>query len=401
MRFKNIKRLAALALAAIAFLNTQGLSTAFAGEDGFRIQYKVGDGLAIGDGDNLVKIQGRVQGRFTYTNLETAADTDSFTVQRGKIKIDGFTLQKKLKFGFQMNLATRARATTTTVCAASGGTATANCPGGTATAVTSESTTGLATLEDYFVDYVPYDFFGIKLGQFKVPFLMQELTSSGKQQFVDRSLGTGFFNFSRDLGATLHGEVLNGKMRYDVFGMNGDGVNTINRNQGLLIGTRLEFPILGAYEASESDVGHSDEHNLGVGVAYAFNEAVGSLQAGTIAANAKASHGTLDVGYKHRGFSLQGAGMITRSHEGAKVTNWGYNGQAGYFLIPKKLEVAVRSSGAVFSNATVNQYEHQVALNYFVVGHGVKIQTDYALLMNTRGQNLNDHRLRTQVQVIF
>jgi hypothetical protein len=370
-------------------------------EDGWRFQYKVGDGLKMGDGNNQIHLQGRVQGRFTYNALEAAADNDTWAVQRGKIKIEGFTLEKKLKFGFQMNLATRNRATTTAVCRDTGGTATANCPGGTANAVTTESTTGLATLEDYYVDYVPYDFFGIKIGQYKVPFLMQELTSSGKQQFVDRSLSTGHFNLARDLGVTLHGDLWDGGLNYAVFAMNGDGINTINRNQSLMAGLRLELPILGEYKTSESDVDDSQEHNLGIGVAYAFNELGSSFVNGTVAAGTKLSLGTMDVGYKYKGFSFQGAGMIARAHDTAKATHWGYNAQAGYFIVPKHFEVALRGAGTVFSNAIANQYEYAIALNYFIKGHGIKIQTDYGLLLNTRGLNLNDHRVRSQVQVIF
>lgn len=363
-----------------------------AGEDGVRIKYKVGDGLSIGDGDNLLKIQGRVQGRFTYNNLESAADNDTWAIQRGKIKLEGFTLEKKLNFYFQMNLATRARATTATVCTNAACTT-------TAAAVTTESTTGLATLEDYYIDWAPAEYFNVKLGQFKVPFLMQELTSSGKQQFVDRSLSTGFFNLSRDIGVDFHGDVLNDHLRYDVFFMNGDGVNTINRNQGLMVGTRFEVPILGEYKTSESDTDDSQEHNLGLGVAYAFNEAAAALN--NIGAGTRTSHGTLDLGWKYKGWSLQTAGMVQRTHEGAKLTNFGYNAQAGYFFIPKKFEVAAKAGTTVFSDATRNQHEYSLGFNYFIVGHGIKFQTDYAVLLNNRGQNLNDHRFRTQMQLIF
>lgn len=58
--------------------------------DGIRVQYKVGDGTYIGDG----------------------SDTDTFSVPRAEIRMDGFTLEKKLKYSFEMNLATRNRATT-------------------------------------------------------------------------------------------------------------------------------------------------------------------------------------------------------------------------------------------------------------------------------------------------
>lgn len=363
-------------------------------KDGFRVQYKVGDGLYIGDGSNLVHISARVQARFTYTGLEQTSDTETFAIQRGKIAIDGFTLDKLIKYKFQMNMATRNRATTTSVCTNAACTA-------TAAAVTTESTSGLPQLEDFWVDYVPKEYVGLRVGQFKVPFLMQQLTSSGRQQFVDRSLATGFFDFGYDLGAALHGDLFERKLNYSVFVMNGDGVNTINRNQSVLAGARFEVPLLGEYKASESDVDNSQEQNLGFGVAYAFNQGLGSFANGSIPADTKTSHGTFDLGYKFKGFSFQGAGMLQRTHGENELTNWGYNAQVGYFLVPKTFEVALRTDAAIFSNAIRNQYEHAVALNYFIKGHGIKLQTDYSLIMNNRAMNLNDHRVRTQMQVVF
>ncbi|MBI2082488.1 MAG: hypothetical protein HYT76_02870 [Deltaproteobacteria bacterium] len=372
-----------------------GLGTiASAAEGEIRLQYKAGDGLKIGDGDNLVHLQSRLQGRFTYTGLEGATDTDGFAVQRGKIKIEGYTLKRTLKFGLQLNAATRARATTAAACTNAACTATAN-------TITAESTSGAPLLEDFYFDWVPVREFGVLAGQYKARYLIQELTSSGKQQFVDRSLGTGPFNFGRDLGVTIHGIVTNRDLGYHLFAMNGDTLNTLNRNRGFLLGSRFELPILGTYLWSESDTDNSESQNLGIGLAYAYNEAVSATQNGTVAAGTKASHGTLDVGYKYHGWSFQGAGMITRTMEGAKLTNWGYHAQLGKFLIPKKVEIAAKTSSVIFSNAVVNQFEHSVGFNYFIAGHGLKLQTDYAFLPNSRGQDLNDNRFRTQMQVIF
>ena len=93
--------------------------------------------------------------------------------------------------------------------------------------------------------------------------------------------------------------------------------------------------------------------------------------------------------------------MLTKTMEGASVTNYGYNAQVGKFLIPKHLEVAARADGLIFDGAAANQYEYSTGLNYFIVGHGIKLQSDYAVLLNSRGQDLNDHRIRVQMQVVF
>src|SRR3990167_4992241 len=73
-----------------------------------KLSYKLGKGLTIEDlsGDYRLDISGRIQGRFTYNALETAADNNTLAVQRGKIKLGGHVFNKNLKYGFQMDLST-------------------------------------------------------------------------------------------------------------------------------------------------------------------------------------------------------------------------------------------------------------------------------------------------------
>lgn len=347
----------------------------------FKVGYKIGKGLNIeahdGDYEYQINLFGYVQPRFTYNSLEAAPDTDGFVIQRGKIGLKGYVFQKQLNYGFLMNLATRA------------------------------ANSGNAVLDDYFIDWVPKDYFGFKVGQFKVPFLMQELTPDTVLQFVDRSSNTIFFSFVRDIGLDIHGKILESKkLTYHLFAFNGDGVNTINSNQGLMGGARLEYSILGSYLPTESDIEGSEDPQLGVGLAYVFADSqngTGLLtENGTLpVGGTQASNGTVDVGWKYRRFSLFGAANLTRTHEGASLTNWGYTGQFGYMIVPKHFEAAVKGAGSIFTNAVANVYEYGAGLSYFWRGHTIKLQSDYTLLMNNRGINLNDHRFRTQLQVIF
>lgn len=346
-----------------------------------KISYKVGKGVIIdahdGDYEYRLNLYGYVQPRFTYNALETAPDTDGFVIQRGKIGLRGYVFKKELNYGFLMNLATR----------------TAN--------------SGNAVLDDYFIDWVPKDYLGIKVGQFKVPFLMQELTPDTVLQFVDRSSSTAFFSFVRDIGLDIHGKILkDNQLIYHLFTFNGDGVNTINSNQGLMVGARLEYSILGSYLPTESDIDGSEKSQLGVGLAYVFadsqNGAGTMTENGTLpAGGTMASNATIDAGWKYRRFSLFGAANLTRTHEGAELTNWGYTGQFGYMIVPKHFEAAIKGAGSIFTNATAHVYEYGAGLSYFWRGHTIKLQSDYTFLMNNRGINLNDHRVRTQLQVFF
>ncbi len=395
---KNKRTVTALILAVGLILI--GNSVRAADEEGPKIYYKDGVHIDSADGNNTLQIQGRGGVRFEFIGKNHALSTDSFSLSRAEIRLEGTVFSRKLKYGFEMNLATRSKATTSAVCTNAACTTTAN-------AVTAESTSGLAVLNDYYFDWIATDSIGIKAGQFKAPFLMQQLTSSTKQQFVDRGLGTSFFDLGRDMGATIHGDVLDYHLAYNLFVMNGQGANELNRNpKALLVGARFEAPIVGKYVYSESDVDYSETPSAGVGVAYAFNErgTTNLTQSSTLPAFSKVSHATIDMGLKYHGFSFQGAGAVSHLHDAPTLNNFGYNAQVGYFIVPKKVEIAGRESGAIISGATLDQFEHAVVANYFVKGHSVKWQNEYAILRNTQGAaagTVTDHRFRSQVSFIF
>ena len=337
-----------------------------------RVFYKDGLHVSSADENNVLILNGRLQSRFTYNAPNQAADSAQFTINRGELRFDGTVFSKKLIYGFEFGFATR--------------------PG---------ATTGTGILNDFYMDWFASDAVGIKFGQFKVPFLYAELVSGMKQQFPDRSLAHDDFTMGRDLGVSLHGVLFNYYLAYNVFAMNGDGANNFNSNKGLLAGIRFDLPLLGDYKFTESDVDYSEEPQFLTGLAYVYNQRGSAIQNGSIPASIKTSHATLDAIFRSHGFSLQGAGMFSRTHQGAAIKNWGYNLQSGYFLIPKHLEVAGRFAGTVLGNAVADQKEYGGAINYYFNKHMLKLQTDYAYLKNGPGLGATAHRIRTQLTVVF
>ncbi|MGH7197713.1 MAG: hypothetical protein ACREH5_03120, partial [Candidatus Omnitrophota bacterium] len=140
---------------------------------------------------------------------------------------------------------------------------------------------------------------------------------------------------------------------------------------------------------------------------------------------------TGDAAFRWKGFFGLGAGYYLRNQT-ASTNIFGFHGQAGYFVIPRHLEVVARFSGAIPTAAgVVNGYEAGGGIGYYFKGHKLKLMTDYAVLINsplvlgvsnatppiapvnapansaTTGgtpgfiQNQNDHRVRTQFQMVF
>ncbi len=71
-----------------------------------------------------------------------------------------------------------------------------------------------AILEDANIAWDPQGMgkFRVVFGQYKVPFGRQEMTSSGSQQFVDRSLVSNEFARGRDIGVSVQGAVWSNKL---------------------------------------------------------------------------------------------------------------------------------------------------------------------------------------------
>ena len=164
-----------------------------------------------------LEMSNRVQVRYTLRGSRrrdlpiipgTAAAGDplgSFRIRRAKFKLEGWMMKSWLTYETQVN-----------------------CPGVTG------SNAG-ALLEDAAFDI---DFskgkglFRVHVGQFKVPYGAQELTSSGSQQFVDRALVSNSLFRGRDTGVALWGATANNKIEWRVGMFNGNGLTrTVQRQQ--------------------------------------------------------------------------------------------------------------------------------------------------------------------------
>lgn len=271
-------------------------------------------------------------------------------------------------------------------------------------------------MREAYLNYKFADQFQIRAGQFKPMFNREELTSSTSLQFVDRSLLNEVMTHGYDLGMMFHGAAYDQKLEYGLFVTNeGNNRNNFNFNNEVLVGGRVNWNVLGQHGYSQSDVKNSEDHQLSTGVAFSVNKPVG-------AAEDTISNYTGDVGWKYRGFSFHGEGGLSIDHT-ASTKIFGFLGQAGYFIVPEKFEVAARGAGVIPTAAGLtNGYEIGGTLNYFIKGHNFKLQTDYGMLINSSlvlngasnarnsamvggapgfAQDQTDHRIRTQLQLYF
>jgi phosphate-selective porin len=291
-------------------------------------------------------------------------------------------------------------------------------------------------LDDAWINYRFIDEAQLQAGQFKMPFSRGELISDGALQFVDRANAVDAFKPSYDIGAMVQGRAVGGKFTYNAGLFNGTGQGGTRKTNSGAWAARVVFNLFGEMRYSESDLENTPNPLLSLGAGYfantlkrngnaAFLDTTTSSPpyAGTAGWLGKAAANTtifdntervdvgtygFDMAFKWRGLSAQGeyfGGKAEGQNLGRTVHSRGYYGQAGYFVLPKRLEVAARYScvDPNRENAQDRQIEVTGAVSYYFQGHNLKLQSDYT---NTHTQvagkqATDDKQVRVQAQLAF
>lgn len=327
-----------------------------------------------------MKIGTRIQLRLTSEDLDSNSATagperDSFRIRRAETKMEGWAYTPNLTYEAELNWA--------------------------------DTTNSLQDLN------VNYDFtngkraFMFKAGQFRVPFGREELTSSGSQQFVERTNVSGAFARGRDIGVQLWGTPHEGKLDWRIGLFNGNGRNVSrNDNDDLQLNARLAWSPWGDTKLSMSDFESSTKPLLTLGVDYESNVREIAAAGATPAHKNEQTIFGYDLMFKFKGFSLFAEVFERendRTNNQSDFDDSGYTVQAGYFIVPQKWEVAVRVSELEpnKSRAKDHRSEDGVAVNYFFNKHNHKIQFDYRELEDEARANSDDSEIRLQYQISF
>ena len=302
----------------------------------------------------------------------------SFRIRRAKTEFTGWVWKKELTFELQLSWAGPEPGTSTQT-----------------------------PLEDLLLtwDASKHESFRITVGQFKVPFGRQEMTSSGKQQFCDRDLLSFEFTRGRDIGIQFDGELLRGQLEYAAGIFNGNPASRLgNDNNKYQYNLRLMYQPWGKVGYSEGDFESKDKPLLAVAAQFEHNDQRGAASSLSPITELKTVNLAGDVVFKYKGFSAF-AEVFLRNREPDSDSSFNSNGwhaQAGYFVKRDVLEAALRYARWDPSDAEADdeQIERGVALNYFFRKHGLKLQADFRELEG-RFQGLKTKELRVQTQVMF
>jgi hypothetical protein len=369
--------------------------------------HKPGKGFTLkADGFDL-NVGGRIQLRHTYSDPDADRGLENgslFTVERNRIWLKGKAAEE---WGYEFQ---------------------------------ADFGKGKAALKDGVVEWQRLGVARVKVGQFKVGFDRQQLISSGRQTFVDRSLAATTFGIGRDVGVLFHGSSMEKKLFYGAGVFNGEGEWGSNPNDGHMFVGRLSLNPNGDFGLSESDIEKSEKFLWFADAAALINNDLVSTSTKTATDPATGAHYASSktdtksddtrfvagLGCRWRGLYTQGE-YYARSVDQEKtvssfdptgavsgtaltesdVDSHGFYAQAGYMLVPGKWEAAVRYS-LVDPNKDAEDDEKtevMLAVNHFFreAGHSLKLTADAARLTEAKGTGVEyeDARGRLGLQLVY
>ncbi len=214
------------------------------------------DGISIRkDSLFLLNLRFRMQNRLGFTTVggdDLSTAVVDARVRRLRLRFDGFVLREKLQYYIQLNFSR----------------ADLDLDGGTVA----------QPVRDAMVYYHFDDRFYIGIGQSKLPGNRQRVTSSGNQQFPDRSIANSAFTLDRDYGVFAYWTLPMGAQQVQLKGAltTGDGRGAPPGNSGMGYTGRVEWLPLGPFtnkgDYSEGDLEFEPRPKLSFGATYHHND---------------------------------------------------------------------------------------------------------------------------------
>ena len=321
------------------------------------------------------KLRNRMQYKYQYTDRDIGTDgfpnedESTFDFRRIRTKISGNAYGKNVKYKIEW-----------------------------------DSSTDDVDLRDAYVEFKHIPWANIWAGQGKV-FSRQVLTSSASLQMIDRADTIDEFRFQNDerkRGVAVHSDkILDGKFDYSIGVYNPQARTTDNNINTMLYLARTSYYPFGPYESyKESDLEYTETFKAHIGGGIGF-EQIGQNESDSDEDEVDQTQLLAEFGFKYKGLSLAGeyhyrkrkvldpletADLGTAVSAKESLHDQGFFVQGGYFIIPKKLEIAGRyeltdydSQNPSFGTSGLldNICSYTAGLNYFLHGRDHKIQINY------------------------
>ena len=402
------------------------------------VSYKLGQGMTFTSPDEKFQlaISGQMQFRYSFFDNDGPGmgNKSEWRIRRLKTNFNGYAFTKDLTFKMNLNWANLLN-----------------------------NGNGSTVIEETFLNYRIIDEAQVRVGQDKVQYGRNWIVPSSQNEFVETAFVTDAFKPGYDIGLGVNGSAMKGLLTYAAQWMGGRGQNTVSNTNNNSYTFRLAVNPLGDMKYTEADIDMSPKPLFSVGGSYyhdtlkatsvtttsaagaattlttfesnnlnyaqtsgwlgrntkMFDVPVSGLapsKTASISQNVNINTFETDMAFKWMGLFVQSEYFWARV-PATTTSNRDSNGfyvQAGYMVLPKHLELAVRYAWMDYNRATPNnnQTEVQGAISWYFEGHNLKIQTDITKqnqqVNNTsliKGQNINvplDNTIyRVQTQLLF
>ncbi len=340
-------------------------------------------------------------------NFTTREESSNFELRRVRMKIGGHGYKRWIKYYFEIDLQPSK-----------------SFNGGLA---------DRSRVIDWRITIQPYEWFGLRVGQWKINFNRERVDSSGRQTFIERSIINRIFTIDRQVGVMAMGRFFKGtlaEMRYYVGVFNGEGRATNNDDSNMMWMARIQWNFLGRdLKWRQSDVKRHQKPTGSLAFAVASNKGrctrwsssgCGALDGFGLGFDEQF---TIDQYVQEFAFKFQGLAIQQEFHwknvkdAGTLLEHnfYGYYAQIGYFFneiiqaIPEGIELAFRVahltepvSAAIGS--VDERGEYTFAINWFFAGHNNKFTVDYSHLTLddfVTGMDYDEDRVRFQWDISF
>lgn len=372
--------------------------------------------LQSDDGAFNLKINGRLQPRFQYTDNNTSDPAATFMLRRALLVFTG-TIKEKASVGMVLLHATNSNNFST------------------------------VNIDSVTFDYAFMPQFNVSVGMVGLPLDLLGDRSSGGMLTTEDSLvwtqsdGSTAITATREsfggpsgLGVNLNGAF--GKFFYTWSVVNANESNyALNPNTRFSTGMRLGFNILEAANLGwQTDYNQTEKPALTVGLgatyqgkrtdsgfASAFDAAdmedgVDDFAPATAPELNRMLQFATGAAFRWKGLSLQGEvynrytkfasfGDLPIELQDANLTDFGYYFLAGYYVMPKKLELALQAAQIFREGPDNNANQFGGGINYYFHGNNLKTQLCYFWTEDyddvTGSKNLKTHKAVLQLQAGF
>lgn len=379
MTRKSIARAVAVALGGAVFVSTASVA-----------------GVTYKDGDKYVKLGGRIQLQYYQEDPDGGDSTDELFFRRFRPYIEG-SVHPDWKGKFQFDLGK------------------------------AEDDNEVA-LKDAYMQYSGYENMKVTIGNANFPFSREFLTSSKKQQLVERTF-VGDHNYGtpdRNVGVHVTGhsanrmwtwgasvaqaaiDPSNSKLDFDT-PVNKDG----DFHEGWIYGGRVDFHPFGNLKLAQGDFKGEQKATVGV-AAFTWSNDDDNVPGAVSTTDVDTVTGVeLSGAYRNAGFSIDAevnsfdadliqSGVTGGIYQNSTTTLDNYSIEGGYMIMPERLELVAGISSQDADNYAETWDRTALGVNWFVHGHDIKYQLTLRQNENIDGVTGSDSdELFLQAQYVF